>query len=319
MLTRQQQDSFEKNGFLVIHNVLDDKDLTPLERDYAALLDQRCEALHQQGLIHDNFAEHNFAERYARTLTAYPQCIDDFNISLPLINGPVDPDTYRAHFSEAVFGLQRNDKILDLVESLIGPEISSSPVQQMRIKPPQKALSDENVSHSNAGTTTWHQDTVAVLPEADNTEQITVWIAITDADEENGCLASIPGSHREGAHPHESGDIAREPTVPKSIIAGRQGVSLPIKRGGVILFHKQNIHCSRPNRSDRMRWSLDIRYHPTGQASGRPAFPGFIARSKADPDSELQDAKRWKQRWEEARERIIRGEYAGPIFRDWRE
>lgn len=317
MLTQQQQDSFKKNGFLVVHNVLNDDDLVALEREYAEYLDETCGALHQQGLIPSTFSECGFSERYARTLAAYPDCIDNFNISLPLVNGKVDPDTYNAHFCEALFRLQRNDKILDLVESLIGPEISSSPVQQMRIKPPQSELGGESASHSNAGTTTWHQDTVAVLPEADNTDQITVWVAVTDADEENGCLASIPGSHLEGAHPHEAGEIAREPSVPESIIAGRQGVSLPVKRGGVILFHKQNIHCSRPNKSDRLRWSVDIRYHPIGQPSGRPAFPGFIARSKAAPERELRDAARWKQSWEDARQRIIRGEYTGPIFRDW--
>ncbi len=92
---------------------------------------------------------------------------------------------------------------------------------------------------------------------------------------------------------------------------------MPVKRGSVILFHKCNIHSSLPNKSDRLRWSVDIRYHPSGEPSGRPAFPGFVARSRSNPASELRDEALWLQQWRDARQRIINGEYQGPVFRDW--
>jgi len=318
MLSESQLAEFDRQGFLVVDGVLGDADLEPLERDYEEFLDATCRRLHRQGRIPSAFEAEDFTRRFAKTVAACPDCVDEFNISLPLVNGEVDADHYRAHFAPALFWLQRNDKILDLVESLIGPEIASSPVQQMRIKPPQASVGEANVAHSNVGITTWHQDTVAVLPEAAQTNQLTVWIAVTDADLDNGCLVSIPGSHREGEHPHQAGQIAREPTVPEAIIAGRGGTPLPVRRGGVILFHKHNIHSSLPNRSTRLRWSLDMRYHPIGQPSGRPAFPGFIARSRQNPDSELRDAQVWRQNWEDARRRIVNGEYQGPVFRDWK-
>jgi ectoine hydroxylase-related dioxygenase (phytanoyl-CoA dioxygenase family) len=317
MLTKAQLDSFQKNGYLVVERVLDDEDLQPLEQEYARLLDELARDLYARGEIDSAWENCDFAERFARVVSQYPDCIDLLNISLPLINGEIDAEKYHAHTGPAVFGLLRNSKILDLVESVIGPEISSSPVQQMRIKPPLAKLAQDNVSHSGVGNTTWHQDTVAVLSEADDTEQVTVWVAVTDADEENGCLVSIAGSHLEGAHRHVAGEIPREPTVPADIIAGRSGEALPVKRGGIIMFHKQNIHCSKPNRSQRLRWSLDLRYHPVGQASGRPAFPGFVARSRSHPETELHDAEAWNQLWRQARERIVSGEYQGPIFKDW--
>jgi len=317
MLTKNQLDGFDQNGFLVIDHVLDDHDIAPLEQEYAELLGAKCQMLFQQGRIPSKFEEYGFAERFALTLSACPDCVDDFNISLPLVNGKVEADKYHVHSGPAVFWLLRNDKILDVVEAIIGSEICSSPVLQMRIKPPQQALDEENIAHSNIGVTTWHQDTVAVLPEADDTNQVTVWVAITDSDEENGCLVSIPGSHREGPKRHQPGEIAREPTIPESIINGRKGMPLPVKRGGLVIFHKQNIHCSLPNHSDRLRWSVDLRYHPAGQPSGRPAFPGFVARSQSNPELELKDPMVWKRLWDDARTRIIRGQYSGPIFRDW--
>jgi len=317
MLTKAQLESFHRNGYLVVDHLLDDEDLQPLEHEYAELLDTMAQQLYREGKIDSAFSEYEFDERFTRIVAQYPDLIDRMNISLPLENGDIEADSYHAHTGPAVFGLLRNPKILDVVESVIGPEIASSPVQQMRIKPPLGKLSDDNIAHSGVGNTTWHQDTVAVLDEAKDTSQVTVWVAVTDANEENGCLASIPASHKDGSHQHVAGTIPREPTVPAAIINNRNGESLPVKRGGIIMFHKQNIHCARPNRSDRLRWSVDIRYHPVGQASGRPAFPGFVARSRSNPESELHDPVAWHQLWRDARKRIINGEYKGLIFKDW--
>ena len=108
--------------------------------------------------------------------------------------------------------------------------------------------------------------------------------------------------------------MASEPYIAPDAIDQDNVRPLPIKRGGVILFDKFTHHASLPNRSDALRWSFDLRYNPTGQPTGRPAFPGFIARSRQTPDSELHDPKAWARLWEDARARILNGEYAGPVF-----
>lgn len=318
-LSDAQRAAFEEDGFLAIDTLLDDADLAPLEAEYEALLDRVARRLHADGIISSTHEDLPFGPRFCRLLAEHPELHRHCNISLPLINGPVDPETYFMHAGPAVFGILRNAKILDLVEQIIGPEIYSSPVQQMRMKPPENQLSGENAEHSNVGTTTWHQDIVALLPEADETSQITVWVAVTEATVENGCLVSVPGSHREGPKIHCSNlALASEPQVPGKLMEGRNAVPLPVKRGGVVLFHKMNVHRALPNRSGALRWSMDLRYHPTGQASGRPAFPGFVARSRSDPASELQDPAVWAARWDDARRAIISGEFHGRVFEDTR-
>lgn len=315
MLTGEQLSSFDRNGFVVIEGVLGDEDLQPLEREYDELLESVAAKLFSRGGIPSAFGGLPFGERFARVLAHCPDGFDYFNISLPLINGKVEADKYHAHTGPAVFGLLRNDKLLDVVESIVGPEVSSSPVQQMRLKPPRASLGPASVDHSGVGMTTWHQDIVAILPEADDTEQLTAWVAVTDANEQNGCLVSIPGSHRQGPQVHCPGDLlAREPNIPRPLVDEHRAVPLPVKRGGVILFHKQNIHRALPNRSKGLRWSLDLRYHPVGQPSGRPAFPGFVARSRTHPETELRDPHKWQQLWDEARIRIVNGQHQGPIF-----
>lgn len=318
-LSPEQHASFEQNGYLAIDTLLDDETLRRVEEDYADRLDQVAHRLHVEGLISDRFEGLEFGQRFCSLIEVYPELHRFFNVSLPLINGPVDPDTFHMFASRAVFDLMRHPRILDVVECLIGPEIYSSPVQQMRMKPPARNLTGTLKGHSNVGATTWHQDIVALLPEADDTQQLTVWVAITEATIDNGCLVSIPGSHREGPKVHCSNlAIASEPQVPGKLMEGREAVPLPVKRGGVVLFHKTNIHRALPNRSDALRWSLDLRYHPIGQATGRPAFPGFVARSHADPDSELHDAVVWADTWETARRTIISGAYRDRIFEDTR-
>jgi len=318
-LSAAQLASFEEHGFLRLDRLLDEDDLRPLEDEYARLLGDVAGRLHREGRIPSSFEDAPFAERFARVLSHCPDLHRFFNISLPLINGEIDAGSFHVHTGPAVFSLLRNRRILDVVESVIGPEICSSPVQQMRMKPPAASLDPAGAVHSNVGATTWHQDVVALLPEADDTRQLTVWVAISEASEKNGCLVCVPGSHRHGPVIHCANRVlASEPGVPPALLEGRAAVPLPVDRGGVVLFHKLTLHRALANRSRRLRWSADLRYHPVGQPSGRPAFPGFVARSRARPASELRDHREWARRWDEARTRILSGRHRGPIFADSR-
>ena len=318
-LSAEQLDQFDRDGFLAIESLLTDDDLAPLYAEYEQVLESQVDRLIACGALAMRPGG-SFGDRYAAALAADPGSHRWFNISLPLLNGPVDPESYVMHCSPAVFDLLRHPAILDAVESVIGPEIASNPVQQMRMKPSQDTVADESLRlHSNIGMTTWHQDIVALLPDADDTQIVTVWVALTDAFAANGCLVSIPGSHRLGSQVHCANDeLASEPYVPPAVLEGLEERSLPVRRGGVVLFDKLNVHRSLPNRSGAMRWSMDLRYNPIGQGTGRPAFPSFVARSARQPESVLDDYETWETMWNNAREAIISGEYGDRIFEDVR-
>jgi ectoine hydroxylase-related dioxygenase (phytanoyl-CoA dioxygenase family) len=187
--------------------------------------------------------------------------------------------------------------LLDCVESLLGSELTSNPIQHVRIKPPGRIV-DASEVRSFVTATEWHQDRATALHEADETRMVTAWVAITDATVENGCLQVIPGSHRRALQAH-----CPQPQlgIPDRILQADVAESLPVKSGGMVLFHPLTIHGSLENRTTSIRWSFDLRFHETGQASGRPMFPSFIARSRANPHTELRDAQRWKQLWLDAR------------------
>jgi len=113
----------------------------------------------------------------------------------------------------------------------------------------------------------WHQD--AAYWSNYGTDQITAWIAIDDADEGNGCVWAIPGSHRLGLIPH----VAKELQVEESRLDIKSAVPVPVKSGGLLLFHSLVVHMSKRNESDRPRRAIicdyDSRANPAMDAQDR--------------------------------------------------
>ena len=79
----------------------------------------------------------------------------------------------------------------------------------------------------------------------------------------------------------------------------------------MVALYQRPEHGSLENHSDRTRWSFDLRYIVIGQKSGSEIFPGFVARSKADPEYQLRDADLWTEAWCRTRDQLAtQGEIA---------
>ncbi len=316
-LTAEQLDRFHQDGYLVVENVLAEADLGAVEAEYRAIIDRVTAGLVEEGRIRP-LESGTFSERYIESM----QQIDDMyaiyqhlDICLPMLKELDHSHTMNA--GPEVFRLLTIPRLLDIVESVIGPEIYSNPVQHTRIKPPAHYL-PAAVTDSNIAATTWHQDAGVINPEADGTDMLTVWLAVTDATIENGCLIVERGSHHENLTPHCPGTAASATTyIPESIIDWDRVVPLEVKAGGAVLLHKHTEHGSLDNRSDDIRWSFDLRYQPIGQPTGRAVFPGFVARSKAHPEQVVTDHEVWGELWWEARDRIVSGEVPWQFNARW--
>lgn len=105
----------------------------------------------------------------------------------------------------------------------------------------------------------WHQDDAytPVTPAP----YLTLWLAINDANEENGCISVLPGSHHMGLRPHEQSPIG---LVGYSNEAEEQGVLVPVSAGSVAAFWSLTLHKSGANRSKGMRKAYVIQYCPKG-------------------------------------------------------
>ena len=121
----------------------------------------------------------------------------------------------------------------------------------------------------------FHQDAVFTTQEAKGILQVTVWIPLVDVDEENGCLEVQPRVHQEQVVYWSYGK-----DLPQT-----EKIVLPMKKGDVLFMHKLTPHGSGPNKTDAVRWSMDLRYQKTGDPSPRPEWPILVARS-SDPGKE---------------------------------
>lgn len=293
MLTLAQIEDFQRNGYLVLPDVVPQVLQDAIAIEYEQLLDQLYDAWWQEGLVDIDPKGMSFWDKLRVSYEAGCDWFQPMDISLP--GDEIHNDT-PMHFGPAVFDLIRCEDILDVVQSLIGPEITSNPIQHIRIKPPAPTLKKDEI-RAHITKTDWHQDRGVGHEEADKTDMITVWVAMTDATEENGCLQVIPRAHNDML-PHCP---KLQTAIADEFIEESKAIALPVPAGGIVLLHPLTPHASLPNGTEAFRWSFDLRYNVTGQPTGRAHFPSFTVRSEHDPASMLTDWRRWRHMWEDAR------------------
>lgn len=308
---------FADEGYVVVRSLLDGElDLQPVQDEYDEILDRLITKWHAEGRLRSTYAGLPFADRLMRSVVEAEERYDlDFDISLPQIN---ITDATPMHHGPAVFNLLRSPRLLDAVERFIGPEIYSNPVQHARIKLPESILPEASRSGLSAQIAL-HQDLGVIIDEADKTDTLTVWFPVTEANQENGCLTVVAGSQLEGLVLH---CLSRDPlTLNQSCIPPRlrsdNQIPVPMEPGDVLFMTRYTQHSGLPNRSNSIRWSFDLRYHEIGKPTGRPWFPGFVARSAADPETELHDADVWADSWRVARSKLAAGDDVE--FNRWKE
>lgn len=105
----------------------------------------------------------------------------------------------------------------------------------------------------------WHQDDgyTAVVPSP----YLTLWLAVSDATVENGCLSVLPQSHRQGLVPHTQTPIG---LACHCLDDPNQGVPAPIPAGSMIAMQSLTFHKSGVNRSQGMRKAYIVQYSAAG-------------------------------------------------------
>lgn len=279
-LTAEQIAEFNTHGVIVARAVLTHDDLQPVIDELSAWIDERARTLHEEGELADLHADAPFATRYG---LLFKQC--------PEIGRGMDIMHYRGR---AMFKFLRNENLLDLLESLLGPELTCNPIQHLRAKPPQAYENREGPSFHNAP---WHQDAGVMMPEAEGSDVVTCWLPLAEATVETGCMEVLPGLVETGYLRHLA---AGGTTIAPEAMPQTEPIPLECMRGDVVLMSRFTPHRSTPNYSAQCRWSLDLRYQPTGQPTGRTGHPAFVARSRRAPSSELTDYAEWCRLWIDA-------------------
>lgn len=127
---------------------------------------------------------------------------------------------------------------------------------QIQYKPPHKG-----------GPTLWHQD-YPYWPVLEPADLVSAWLALEDADWENGCMCAVPRSHLWGTY--NGGTVGINPDNwgpahdPAFLPAGEklEVVPCPVKAGEVMFHHCMTWHGTPPNRSERGRPGFAVHYMP---------------------------------------------------------
>jgi len=132
----------------------------------------------------------------------------------------------------------------------------------------------------------WHQD-CSYWPLTP-TKAVTVWLAIDDADQRNGCMEVYCGSHTHGlidfdiSQPDSANVLDQSVSNPQQY--GRHQCT-PLTAGQISIHSDLLVHGSAPNDSDRRRCGLTLRYCPADvMAYLGWNRKGVVVSGSADPE-----------------------------------
>ncbi len=109
----------------------------------------------------------------------------------------------------------------------------------------------------------WHQD--ASYWPLTPSKAVTVWLAIDDADRDNGCMKYIPGTHVLGHLTYrltENDDANVLNQVVPNVEQYGEPVYVELRAGEAAIHSDLLLHGSDPNTSSRRRCGLTLRYTP---------------------------------------------------------
>ena len=150
---------------------------------------------------------------------------------------------YNAHLiSPLLDEVTHHPKILDAVQSLIGEDILVCGTTLFIKNPNEK------------GFVSYHQDAKYIGLEPHN--WVTAWVAITDSNENNGCMRMWSGSHKDNLKEHDQkfnqGNLLTRGQTVKNV-PKEETTPLVLTAGQMSLHHPTTVHGSELNKSDDRR------------------------------------------------------------------
>ena len=264
-LSVEQVRQFRDEGFILLHDVLPVEEFQPLIRELQEVIDIKARELHAAGTLQGLHADEPFETR----LHYLCEDADDPDDMYRVVFG-------KRHKTAGLFKVWTLPPLLNLVEQLIGPEILAHPQFNTRAK----------LAFQESSIGTFHQDGALLNKEAEQTPMVNCWIPLVNVTMEMGGMQVVPNSQEWGVIPHQDGGRILEVDLKSGDI-----VDCPVPLGGVLLFDKLTAHRALPNRTNKARWSLDLRYCNADAPTGRN-YPGFLVRSKIHPERVATDPYR---------------------------
>ncbi|BDI29492.1 hypothetical protein CCAX7_15430 [Capsulimonas corticalis] len=258
MLTRDQEEQFHRDGFVLGGPVLSDDEVDTLRAEMHRVIDSHGD-------------------------TSVPQPVMLSNMGKP--ESPVWQIVNISDVSPPFARLAYHPEIAQTIAALTGAAEVRLWHDQIQFKPA-----------GGGGVNMWHQD-APYWPTITPMTQVTAWIALDDVDLSNGCMSMVPGSHLWGnnidyLHTRKSFD-----DMPGSFDGHAIEVRVcPVKKGHVHFHHALTWHGSSANISGRPRRAIALHYMGDDTrfvAAGSHPMKQFITVS----DGEVIQGERFARVW----------------------
>lgn len=257
-LSEQQRAFWADNGYLAVENVFSQQEIERL-RQSAEVLVARADGLTQST---DRFKLETFSDSGGARL----------------VQQIAEPHELGGEW----MALARDPRILDVVEGLLGPNITLY-YSMMMMKPARHGF-----------TAPWHQDFAFFVHN--RAALVACQVYLDDATLENGCIRVVPGSHKLGLVNHFRGDVFADVVVGDTAAFDAREVTVPMPAGGIVLWHCLTLHSSHANLSERPRRTIVFEYKDpatrllTGSFSKHEASAAGLMVRGHDPQGELLSA-----------------------------
>ena len=244
-LSLDQLHRYHEDGFLIVRDFFGWEQLQPVIEWINGVVDELAQKLYAAGKIRDKHAHEGFYTRLTKLEQEFPGAA-----VLVHIHGIL---------GQPLADLWASEELLDVIEQILGPEIAGHPVWNLRTKTPLNPLA----------TVPWHQDTAYLAPGAEHTLQPTAWIPLIDADAVNGTLQVLRGGHRSGkVFRHRQHGKSWYLRIADDDLPEGEVVTCEMPMGSLLLINQLIPHRSTENFSDRIRWSVDLRWQRPDEPSG---------------------------------------------------
>ena len=185
-----------------------------------------------------------------------------------------------------IFGyLSRSERIVNRVAQIMD---SNAPVCHFHSKLMQK-------EPKVGGAWEWHQDygywykNQFMFPD----QLVSVMVALTPANKQNGCIQVIKGSHKLGRvnHGFAGEQVGADMTMVENALKTMELVYVEIEAGDALFFHSNILHRSEANLSDHPRWSIISCYSAQSNLAYNETSTSWCEPIQVVPDEAIMN---WK-------------------------
>ena len=220
MITQKEQ--FERDGYLVVENLLSVDEVENYKKTYDKFLDGTVDCGAKRSDLGAGGAKKGKVENITQIM--WPSALMPIMLDAPY-----------------------HQRAAAIIQELLGDDVELD-FDMLIDKAPQSDTA-----------TPWHQDSAYWIDLPDR-RAASIWLALDEATLENGCMWYVPGSNDQSMRPHRPAGNAGGALMCDGDEA--EGVAVPLKPGSAVIHAGNTLHYARGNRTDNHRRAFILNFRP---------------------------------------------------------